>query len=247
MQTLRPGLRLRRERPRLSVIVPVYREAEGVVDGLRWLLGERPDEVVVVDGASEDGTAAAARGCQPAYQAAGVALQVIDGPRGRAAQMNAGAAVASGEQLLFLHVDTRLRPGALERLRLAYRAGGDAGWFALQLDNPRWLATATAWLATQRAALSRVATGDMGIYCSRALFERVGGYPLVPLMEDVLFCQKLHQGVRLIRLREPAITSARRWELRGWWPTILMMWSFRALHYFGASPEWLAERYPPVR
>jgi len=167
--------------------------------------------------------------------------------KGRARQLNCGARQAAGEMILFLHADTRLPPGGVEMVRQAWRCGAQAGWFAWSLDATHPLARPTTFLGNIRTRLSRIATGDMGIFVARSLFEELGGYPDVPLLEDVLFTRRMRRRARLIYIPTPVVTSARRWESAGWVRTILWMWSIRLIHLLGVSPAWLAEHYPAIR
>jgi rSAM/selenodomain-associated transferase 2 len=222
---------------RLSVVVPALNEAEGIAGTLLSLqeLRARGHEVLVVDGGSTDGTAAVA---------APLAERVLAAPRGRARQQNAGAAAASGDVLLFLHADTRLPPDAdrwvLEGLR---RSGRGWGRFDVRLSGRHPLLRLTGWLIALRSRLTGIATGDQAIFVRREWFERAGGFPDIPLMEDVALSRALrHMGPPLC-LRARVVTSSRRWEARGIVRTILLMWRLRIAYTLGADPHRLAERY----
>jgi len=243
----RSRLGVRRTRATVSVVMPVLDEEAAIEDALGALVVQGPEEVVVVDGGSRDATLERARRLGPALAVAGVALEVVSAPRGRAVQLDAGARAATGDGLVFLHADTRLAPGALDAVRRALGAGADGGWFALALDDDGFLARAIGWLATRRARLFRVATGDMAIFCSRHAYRALGGYPALALMEDVVFSRRLARRGRAVAIPLAACTSARRWRRRGWWPTILSMWVRRAQFALGAPAARLATRYPNDR
>jgi rSAM/selenodomain-associated transferase 2 len=226
-----------RGRTALSVVMPVLNEAAGIrpaLDALRPLRA-RGIEVIVADGDSTDGTAAACAGRVDA---------VIAAPRGRAAQMNAGAAEARGAVLLFLHADTLLPADADERVLEGLNASGRCwGRFDVTIDgHSRWLAV-VAWMMNRRSRWSGIATGDQAIFVTREAFDAVGGFPAQPLMEDIELSARLRQRGRPLCLRDRVHTSGRRWEQRGVWRTIMLMWRLRLLYRLGVSPERLARAY----
>jgi GT2 family glycosyltransferase len=150
--------------------------------------------------------------------------------------------------LLFLHADTRLPahyPAAVGRALADPVVVG--GRFDLRLDVDRLPYRLIAHLVSLRSRLTGVATGDQAIFVRRAVFERLGGFPLVPLMEDVAFCRVLRRAGRLACLREPVVTSARRWQRDGLVRTVLLMWALRAAYYGGVSPARLARAYGNAR
>ncbi|GIX23549.1 MULTISPECIES: TIGR04283 family arsenosugar biosynthesis glycosyltransferase [Caldimonas] len=222
---------------RLSVIVPMLNEAEQLPALLEQLQGllRQGHEVILVDGGSHDGSAALAR-------AAG--LVVLEAARGRAMQMNAGAAQARGEVLLFLHADTRLPARATTAIEQALSSGRCVwGRFDVRIEgHSRWLPV-VAWCMNLRSRLSGIATGDQAIFVTRTAFERVGGYPQQALMEDIELSRRLKALSAPACVRAKATTSGRRWEQRGVWRTIVLMWWLRARYFFGASPEALARAY----
>ncbi len=222
--------------PALSIVVPALDEAAGIADMLQALapLRARGAEVIVVDGGSVDGTA---------QIAAALADRVLCSPRGRARQMNAGAALAGGTLLLFLHADTRL-PGSADRVLHEAVAGGAAwGRFDVHIDGRALLLRLVAALMNQRSRLTGIATGDQAIFVRRDLFQRIGGFPEQPLMEDVELSRRLRALAAPCCLRQRVTTSGRRWETRGVWRTILLMWRLRWRYWRGASPEALARAY----
>lgn len=223
--------------PRISIIIPALNEAEGIGDTLAALapLRARGHQVVVADGGSTDATAALARPLADA---------VVHAPRGRAAQQNAGAAAADGDVLLFLHADTRL-PADADRLILAGLAAGGAGWgrFDVRLSGRAPMLRVVERMISLRSRATGIATGDQAIFIRRDWWARAGGFPPIPLMEDVALSTTLRRMGRPLCLRAAVTTSSRRWEQRGIWRTILLMWRLRAEYALGADPERLAARY----
>lgn len=221
----------------LSIVVPVLNEAAGIAASLEALapLRERGAEVIVVDGGSRDRTVDRVRPW---------ADQVIDGPRGRARQMNAGAAVARAPQLLFLHADTRLPDGADATIAAALATHPLAwGRFDVVIDGrSRWLPV-VATLMNHRSRWSGIATGDQAMFMTRAAFDAAGGFPDQPLMEDIELSKRLKRGAPPTCLRERVVTSGRRWEQRGVWRTIVLMWRLRLLYALGVSADRLAPWY----
>jgi rSAM/selenodomain-associated transferase 2 len=223
--------------PDLSIIVPTLDEAAGLRAHLEALQPLRAGgcEVIVVDGGSRDGTPEIARP---------LADVVLSAPRGRGPQQNAGARAARGDVLLFLHADTRLPPGAAEAVRAAL-ADGTRGWgrFDVAIAGRHPLLRVVERLVGWRSRLSGIATGDQAIFVRRGRFEAAGGFPEIPLMEDVALSARLRRGGRPACLRERVVTSARRWESRGVVRTILLMWWLRLLFWLGRDAAALARRY----
>ncbi|MFL4968250.1 MAG: TIGR04283 family arsenosugar biosynthesis glycosyltransferase [Xanthobacteraceae bacterium] len=223
--------------PGLSIILPVLDEADIIADALAALapLRQRGAEVIVVDGGSRDGTVDLAR---PA------ADRVIASPRGRAAQMNAGAALARGAVLLFLHADTRL-PGNADALVLAglERAGRAWGRFNIAIAGRSPLLAIVAAAINLRSRLTRIATGDQAIFVSRDVFAAVGGFPDIALMEDVALSRALKRISRPVCVAAKVTTSGRRWEQHGVLRTVVLMWRLRLAYFLGAEPATLARRY----
>lgn len=224
----------------LSIVVPCLDEADGIVEALHALapLRRAGHEVIVVD-AGSDGTDRLARP---------LADRVLRSPRGRALQMNRGAACAAGDILVFLHADTRL-PDAADRL-LTHRMGRSSrrwGRFDVRLTGRQPLLRVVERLMNWRSRLTRIATGDQAIFVERALFAAVGGFPEIALMEDVALSVRLREAGPPLCLRERVLTSSRRWERHGILRTVLFMWWLRLRYFFGASPARLARDYgyPP--
>jgi rSAM/selenodomain-associated transferase 2 len=218
-------------RLKLSVVVPVLNEAAGIRAALEALspLRSRGHEVIVVDGGSND---------RSVELAEGLCDRVLSAPRGRAAQMNAGARVATGDVLLFLHADTRLPPRADQLISKASRWGR----FDVEIEGRHRLLKVVAWAMNLRSRLTGIATGDQAMFVRRDTFP---GFPEIALMEDIALSRILKKIGRPACLRERAVTSGRRWESRGVLRTIFLMWRLRLLYFLGVSPERLARRYRP--
>jgi rSAM/selenodomain-associated transferase 2 len=222
--------------PRLSIVVPVLNEAGLIEAALSALqpLRERGAEIIVADGGSRDGTA---------ELAGPFASRVIPAPKGRAVQMNAGARMATGDLLLFLHADTRLPDGADRVLVRAFETGAAWGRFDVRLSGRHPLLRIVAMLMNWRSRLTGIATGDQAMFVRRDVFERVGGFPDIPLMEDIALSMALKHIAPPRCLREQVMASGRRWEEQGVLRTILLMWELRLRYFFGADPADLACRY----
>jgi len=214
-------------RLKLSVVVPVLNEASGMRDALQALapLRARGHEVIVVDGGSSDGSADIA---------AGLCDRVLSAARGRAAQMNAGARVANGDVLLFLHADTRLPAD------FVIPDACVLGRFDVRIDGRHPLLKVVACAMNLRSRLTGIATGDQAIFVRRAIFP---GFPEIALMEDVALSRILKKIDPPSCLRERVVTSGRRWEAHGVLRTIFLMWRLRLLYFLGVSPDALARKY----
>jgi rSAM/selenodomain-associated transferase 2 len=224
---------------RVSVIMPVLNGESTIASTLTALSSLAPAEVIVVDGGSTDRTREIA---------AQTPATLLTAPRGRASQMNDGACIAQGEVLLFLHADTRLSASALADIRSALADPGCVwGRFDVCLDRGEWMFRSIGALINIRSRLTKTATGDQAIFVRRTTFEAIGGFPEVPLMEDLAFSHRLKKQGRIACLRSQVVTSARRWEQEGLWWTILKMWAFRLLFLAGISPLRLKRFYGDVR
>ena len=221
---------------KLSIIMPVLDEAAEIEAALTALapFRARGVEVIVADGGSGDDTVGLARP---------LADRVVMAARGRAAQMNAGATVAKGDVLLFLHADTHL-PGDADRLILdAFTRSGRAwGRFDVRINGGGVFALISAFM-NARSRLSGIATGDQAMFVSRAAFDNVGSFPPIALMEDVTLSAKLKRVGRPLCLAARVTTSGRRWHRQGVLRTILLMWKLRLAYFFGADPVRLARAY----
>jgi rSAM/selenodomain-associated transferase 2 len=223
-------------KPALSIVMPALNEAAGIEATLQALqpLRVRGVELVLADGGSSDATQTLARLWVDA---------VVDAPRGRASQMNAGAARARADALLFLHADTRLPP--LGDVLVLQALAGAACWgrFDVRIEGRPWMLRVVAALMNLRSRASGIATGDQAIFVTREAFERVGGFPVQPLMEDIEISRRLKRLGRPACLGARVCTSGRRWEQRGVWRTILLMWRLRWRYWRGESAAQLAQAY----
>jgi rSAM/selenodomain-associated transferase 2/rSAM/selenodomain-associated transferase 1 len=222
---------------RLTIVIPVRNEG-GVIGATLALLQPlraRGHEVIVVDGGSDDATRAIALP---------LADQVLLAHRGRARQMNAGAAQASGDVLLFLHADTRLPPNADIAVARALANGARWGRFDVAIDGRSAMLPLIARMMNLRSRITGIATGDQAIFMLRQAFNGSGGFPPLPLMEDVALSTRLKATAgRPASLRDVAVTSGRRWDDRGALRTIALMWRLRFAFWRGASAESIARRY----
>ena len=221
----------------LSIVVPVLREAENLARLLSALRAEAPGaEIIVADGGSDDGSR------EVAARVPGVL--VLAGERGRARQMNAGARVARGDALLFLHADTVLPEEATSAISSALADPSVVGGrFDVRFTSSRWPFRMIAALMNRRSRWSGISTGDQGIFVTRAAFDALGGYPDIPLMEDIELTRRLKRLGRLESLYLRVTTSSRKWERDGVLRTILLMWSLRFLYFCGVSPARLCGWY----
>jgi len=223
--------------PRLSIVLPVLNECSRIAAGLQPLawLRRRGAEVIVVDGGSSDDTVALARP---------LADCVLSAPRGRARQMNAGAALARADTLLFLHADTQLPDDALQAIEAALvDPRTHWGRFDVRIAGRPALLKVVARLMNWRSRASGIATGDQAIFVRRSAFQHVGGFPDQPLMEDIEFSRRMRRESPPACLRQRVVTSGRRWERDGVWHTVVLMWWLRWRYRIGAAPERLARLY----
>ncbi|MCB1918992.1 MAG: TIGR04283 family arsenosugar biosynthesis glycosyltransferase [Candidatus Competibacteraceae bacterium] len=221
----------------ISIILPVLNEETQIMAGLEALQAWRGQncELIVADGGSRDRTAVLAKP---------LADQVIMSARGRAAQMNAGACKARGDILWFLHADSLPPPDALDLIRVNLSdPHRHWGRFDVRLSGRHPALRVVETLMNIRSRLTGIATGDQGIFVRRALFEQIGGYSSIALMEDIALSRLLKRYGRPVCLRQPLQTSSRRWERDGIIRTILLMWRLRLAYFLGADPDRLARSY----
>ena len=219
-----------------SIIIPVLNEASAIRQTLQRLQPSRQRgvEIILVDGGSFDNTPALAKP---------LADQVISASKGRAQQMNRGARAASGEYLLFLHADTQLPDHWLSILADVCERSAAWGRFDVRLSGRHWLLRVIEAMMNWRSRVTGIATGDQAIFVRRELFERVGGFPDIALMEDIVLSRRLKSCAAPVSLRDKVVTSSRRWEENGIVKTVLLMWWLRMRFYFGADPNRLARIY----
>ena len=222
---------------KISIIIPVLNEAKRLGESLQRLqaLRRRGHEIIVIDGGSRDGTT---------DQIEGRADRVLETSAGRSVQMNAGARVASGEVLWFLHVDTRV-PADADRLLLDAISNSKRQWgrFDVALSGPGLPFRIIATMMNIRSRLTGIATGDQGLFVTRRAFVQVGGFPSIALMEDIAISQALKRSGRPVCVTQTLVTSSRRWEQAGIMRTILLMWTLRMGYALGVDPVRLARLY----
>jgi rSAM/selenodomain-associated transferase 2 len=217
------------------IIIPVLNEELTIVNCLKALQPLRNScEIIVVDGGSKDNTKQLAKP---------LADKFITSEKDRAIQMNAGAESATGELLLFLHADTFLPNDALGILAKLDHNNHQWGRFDVELSGSHPMLKVIAWFMNWRSRLTGIATGDQAIFVNKTLFESVGKYPVIPLMEDIALCKKLKKISPPICLKAKVTSSGRRWEQYGVLRTILLMWSLRLRYFLGADPQFLADSY----
>ena len=228
---------------KLAVIIPFLDEADALPATLaalsRAIAGIEAVDVIAVDGGSCDGS----RAVIARYPK----VHLLDAPRGRASQMNAGARAADADLLLFLHADCRLPGNALTAIVDAVTRGSQWGRFDVAIEGRSKLLPFVSRFMNVRSRLTGIATGDQAIFVTRDAFNAVGGFPQLPLMEDVALSQSLLRAVgRPVCLRERVVTSGRRWDAHGAMRTILAMWRLRLDYWRGVDPDVLARRYRPL-
>ena len=216
----------------LSIIIPTLNEAS-IIESLLAQLSDKDIELIVVDGGSDDQTA----------QRASAHAKLVHSSAGRAIQMNAGAAAASGDWLWFLHADTQI----IEPIKnyIDDMAQSDALWgrFAVRLDDSRWIFRVIERFMNVRSCFTSVATGDQGLFVNKRLFDELGGFPEIPLMEDVALSKRLRKVMPVHCSSLRLMTSARRWQQGGVLKTIFLMWWLRLANVIGVSPAQLVKWY----
>ena len=230
----------------IAVIIPVLNEQDALPFLVNELLPLGFEEVILVDGNSQDRSVEIANTClkalcHPCYR-------LISGPKGRARQMNAGAAQASADILLFLHADTKLPHNAKNIIELALsNPHGVGGRFDVRFPQDQGFAWMISRMMNHRSRWSGICTGDQAMFVRRAVFESMGGFADMPLMEDIEFSRRLKRQGAIVALRETVVTSFRRWEQQGPLRTILRMWILRFFYWVGWDPQRLQQYYHHVR
>ncbi|MGE3484690.1 MAG: TIGR04283 family arsenosugar biosynthesis glycosyltransferase [Nitrospira sp.] len=228
----------------ISVIIPTFNEERSLPRTLACLSASDPAEIIIVDGGSTDGTLTRAQ----EFCAHTATARVIMAPRGRASQMNEGAKASQGEVLLFLHADTQLPPQTERIVGLALTSPSVVGGrFDVRFDSSSPWSQVISSFMNRRSRLTGIATGDQALFVRREVFEMLGGFSEIPLMEDIEFSRRLQQAGRIMALRETVVTSFRRWDTHGPLRTILLMWTLRFLYWAGVNPHQLARVYHAVR
>ncbi|MGC3974172.1 MAG: TIGR04283 family arsenosugar biosynthesis glycosyltransferase [Nitrospira sp.] len=236
----------------IAVIIPVLNESRCLAHTLAHIRAFGFDELIIVDGGSSDDSVAIAqsfaerRDTDP-LPAIG-SMRVLTAPRGRARQLNTGAAASACDVLLFLHADTLLPPNARRAvLTVLSDTACVGGRFNVRFDSPRLQALVISSLMNLRSRWSGIATGDQAIFVRREVFERIGRFADIPLMEDIELTRRLKRAGSLASLPDQVVTAFRRWEQQGPLRTILLMWTLRFLYWIGVSPHRLQHFYSMVR
>ncbi|MGQ0667104.1 MAG: TIGR04283 family arsenosugar biosynthesis glycosyltransferase [Nitrospiraceae bacterium] len=228
----------------ISVIIPTLNEEKALAQTLTHASALGLGEIVVADGGSTDHTVRIAE----AFRADAPDPRVLTAPKGRARQLNEGARASRGEILLFLHADTRLPQNAARIIQATMADPRMAGGrFDVRFDSPSTWGAVISLFMNWRSRLSGIATGDQAIFVRRQIFERLGGFADIPLMEDIEFSSRLKRAGPTAALHDTVITSFRRWEQQGPLRTILLMWVLRFLYWIGVSPSRLSRWYKAVR
>lgn len=240
----------------IAVIIPVLNESRCIDQTLSHTATLGFDDLIIVDGGSTDETCAIVDSCaarlltipHAGHPAAPASIRLLTAPPGRARQLNAGAAASRCDVLLFLHADTRLPPNARHAITLALSDKTCVGGrFNVRFDSRRLLARLVGSMMNLRSRWSGIATGDQAIFVRREVFERIGRFADMPLMEDIEFTRRLKRAGGFAPLEDQVVTAFRRWEQNGPLRTILLMWTLRFLYWIGVSPHRLQHFYSMVR
>ena len=221
--------------PELSIIIPCLNEQKGIAFFIHELQKLRPQcELILVDGGSGDKTVQIA---EPFVD------HLIHSPCGRAQQMNAGAKKASSNILIFLHADTFLPDDAVSQIQQALQDGYRWGRFDIRLIGGHWFLPVISYFMNLRSALSGITTGDQALFIDKSLFQQVGYYPNIAIMEDIALAKNLKKHGKPFRVYSCVHSSARRWVQSGVYKTILLMWCLRLQYFLGTDPKQLAQQY----
>ena len=221
---------------KLSIIIPVYNEAKNITALLRRLRDYRfqGHEVIVVDGGSSDNSFDCAMG---------LVDKLLMSNQGRALQMNVGAEQAEGDVLLFLHADTHLPKDADKLIASVIDKDEIWGRFNVSLSGQHVFFRIIETMINFRSCITGIATGDQAIFVKRSIFEQIGAYPEIKLMEDVALSKRLKSHGKPVCINERVMTSSRRWEEKGIVKTVLLMWRLRLMYFLGVSPEKISSLY----
>ena len=220
----------------LSIVIPCLNEGETLIKLLQQLqyLRQQGHQLILVDGGSEP---------PPDRSLTAYVDHLLTSAPGRAQQMNNGAAVAEGDLLWFLHADSQIVSGSEQPMLVQPVDESLWGRFDIRLSGSHFLLRVVERMMNWRSRVTGIATGDQGIFVHRALFQKIGGFPQQPLMEDVEISRRLKRYAPPRCLHQQLITSSRRWESDGVVTTILLMWGLRLAYWFGVSPKRLADFY----
>jgi len=230
----------------IGVIIPTFNEETIILNTLSTLPQPQMDEVIIVDGGSQDRTREIAQAYIDSHYAQ--TGHLLTSAKGRACQMNTGGWFAQSDILIFLHADTHLPPEA--RRIITEVMDGETyvgGRFDVQFEIDRGYAWVISRMMNWRSRWSRIFTGDQAIFVRRTTFQQLKGFSNIPLMEDIEFSSRLKQSGSVIPLHSKVTTSFRRWENNGPLRTILHMWTLRFLYWLGISPHTLQQFYGTIR
>lgn len=230
----------------VALIIPVFNEEKTLPRLLDHLMPMAFDEMIVVDGGSHDRTVEVVRAYLKSHSPS--TIRLLESPRGRAAQMNAGAASATAEILVFLHADTNLPANARMVIQQVMdEAACVGGRFDVRFPMDRGWAWVISRMMNVRSRVTGICTGDQTLFVRREIFRRMGGFADIPLMEDIEFTTRLKSYGKIAALRETVTTSFRRWERQGPLRTVLRMWTLRFLYWMGCDPKTLSYYYDAIR
>lgn len=228
----------------IAVIIPTLNESSTIARTLTRTVALDFDEIIVSDGGSTDPTIPMVQACCARVPA----VRLVTAPTGRARQLNEGVKACSSDVVLFLHADTELPPSAKTVIESALgNPGCVGGRFDVRFDQPSRWGAVISWCMNRRSRLTGIATGDQAIFVRRQIFEQMGGFPDIPLMEDIEFSRRLKRRGPTAALTDCVTTSFRRWKKTGPLRTILLMWTLRFLYWLGVSPARLNQWYRAVR
>ena len=228
----------------ISVIIPTLNESSTIARTLTRTVALGFDDIIVSDGGSTDPTIPMVQACCARVPA----VRLVTAPTGRARQLNEGVKASRGDVMLFLHADTELPPTAKAVIESTLKDPRYVGGrFDVRFDHPSRWGAVISWFMNRRSRLTGIATGDQAIFVRRQIFERLGGFPDIPLMEDIAFSRRLKRLGPTAALTDRVTTSFRRWEKNGPLRTILLMWTLRFLYWLGVSPTRLNHWYHAVR
>lgn len=228
----------------ISVIIPTLNESSTIAHTLTRTVALEFDDIIVSDGGSTDSTVPMVQACCARVPA----VRLVTAPTGRARQMNEGVKTCRSDIVLFLHADTELPQQAKTVIESALKDPQIVGGrFDIRFDRPSRWGTVISWFMNRRSRLSGIATGDQAIFVRRQVFEQMGGFPDIPLMEDIEFSRRLKRQGPVAALTDQVTTSFRRWEQNGPLRTILLMWTLRFLYWLGVHPARLNNFYRAIR
>lgn len=230
--------------PTVTIVTPVFNELKNIDHYFSSLnkLTSHCKQVILVDGGSNDGTYESLK-IKINESSFGNNIYLCQTKAGRARQMNYGTLKNTSDVIVFLHFDTRLPDNGLELIEASVRKGAFWGRFDVCFDDRRFVYRVIAYLMNLRSALTSIVTGDQAIFVRGDVLKMVGGYPEIPLMEDIMLSTRLKQVSPVSRIKTPVMTLARRWQENGVWKTIMLMWWIRLAYWLGIGPERLARWY----